>query len=375
MNKPVYIVGALRTPIGKLGRNLKDLQVHQLVAPLIVELLQRQQLPAVAIDEVVLGNAAGPGGNPARVAALEAGLPVSVPAVTVDRQCGSGLEAIHYAARLIQSGAAEVVLAGGAESASTAPLRVSQPERRFYRRAAFTPDSMEDPDMGMAAENLAARFGILRHDQDCLALASHRNAAAAEAAGWLDAERLAIGDINSDECIRADCTLQALSALPPVFQQAGTVTAGNACPINDGAAMVLMTCHRPPADAAAGRKPRALEFIDACAAGVEPRLLGTGPIPATRKLLQRAGIGMDAIDAVEFNEAFAAQVLASVRELEIPLNKLNRRGGALAIGHPYGASGAVLVTRLLHQLKIGETGLATIGIGGGIGLSALFRAV
>lgn len=373
LNKPAYIVAALRTPIGKLGRSLKDVQIHQLVAPLIVELLKRHHIPVTAIDEVVLGNAAGPGGNPARVAALAAGLPVNIPGVTVDRQCGSGLEAIHYAARLIQCGAAEIVLAGGAESASTAPLRVSRRDRRFYQRARFAPDFMDDPDMGIAAENVAVRFGISRYEQDCLAFASHQNAALAEAAGLLSAERLPIADVAIDECVRADCTLEALSALPPVFLESGTVTAGNACPINDGAAMLLMTSHRP--DVAVTGNSRVLEFIDASAAGVEPRLLGSGPIPATRKLLQRSGISMDAVDAVEFNEAFAAQVLASVHELEIPMDKVNRRGGALAIGHPYGASGALLVTRLLHQLEIGQTGLATIGIGGGMGLSALFRAV
>lgn len=370
MNNPVYITAALRTPIGKVGRSLKDLQLHQLVAPLIVELLKRRAVPFAAVDEVVLGNAAGPGGNPARIAALAAGLPVDIPGVTLDRQCGSGLEAIHYAARLIQSGAAETVLAGGAESASTAPLRVRQQDRRFYPRAPFTPEFMDDPEMGMAAENVAAEFSISRQDQDCLALASHQKAAAAEAAGLFDAERWAINGVNSDECVRTDCTLQALSRLPTVFLESGTVTAGNACPINDGAAMLLLSSHRP---AVAGGG--VLQFIDASAAGVEPRLLGTGPIPATRKLLQRTGITMESIDAIEFNEAFAAQVLASVKALEIPPERLNRHGGALATGHPYGASGALLVTRLLHQLKQGQTGLATIGIGGGMGLSALFAAV
>lgn len=370
MNKPVYIIAALRTPIGKVGRSLKDLQIHQLVAPLIVELLKRCDLPFAAVDEVVLGNAAGPGGNPARVAALAAGLPMDIPGVTVDRQCGSGLEAIHYAARLIQSGAAEIVLAGGAESASTAPLRVRQSDRRFYQRAPFTPEFMDDPEMGMAAENVAAEFSISRHAQDCLALASHRNASAAEAAGLLNAERFAIAGITSDECLRTDCTLQALSELPPVFVENGTVTAGNACPINDGAAMLLLSRRRPSATATP-----VLQFIDASTCGVEPRLLGSGPIPATRKLLQRTGFEMESIDAVEFNEAFAAQVLACVKALDIPLERLNQRGGALATGHPYGASGAILVTRLLHQLLPGQTGLATIGIGGGMGLSALFEAV
>ncbi len=370
MNKPVYITAGLRTPIGKVGQAFEGLQVHQLVAPLIKELLRLQNVPLSAVDEVVLGNAAGPGGNPARVAALAAGLPVDIPGVTVDRQCGSGLEALHYAARLIQSGAAETVLAGGAESASTAPLRVRQSDRRFYRRAPFTPEFMDDPEMGIAAENVAAKFGISRHEQDCLALASHQNALAAEVAGLFDAERLAVGDISRDECIRKDCTLQALAKLSPVFLESGTVTAGNACPINDGAAMLLLSSHRP-----AVQGMPCLQFIDASAAGVEPRLLGTGPIPATRKLLRRTGTRIESIAAIEFNEAFAAQVLASVKALEIPQDRLNQRGGALAIGHPYGASGAILVTRLLHQLQPGQTGLATIGIGGGMGLSALFRAV
>jgi len=343
---PVYIVDALRTPVGKRGGLLNHLALHELAAPLVMELLQRQSLDGNKVDEVVLGNAAGPGGNPARVTSLAAGLAAQVPGVTVDRQCGSGLEAIHYAARLMQGGGAQLVIAGGAESTSNAPLRVNSRTREFYQRAPFTPPGMDDPDMGIAAENVAREFGVNREDQDHFALLSHQKAAAANDSGLLEPERFCATsfaidrqtlDANRvDECIRPDTSLAALSRLAPVFESGGTVTAGNACPLH---------------------------------------LLGSGPIPATRQLLQRNSLDIDDIAAIEFNEAFAAQVLACQRELRIDPERMNRRGGALALGHPFGASGAMLVVRLFHQLEPGQLGLATIGIGGGMGLSALFRAL
>jgi len=397
-----YIVDALRTPVGKLNGSLRYWRAHQLGAVLIRRLLDRNGIGVAEIDEVIVGNAAGPGGNLARVALLEAGVSHEVPGVTVDRQCGSGLEAIIQGVRLVQSGAAKTVIAGGIESATTAPLRTDRWTGQTYERAAFTPDWMDDPEMGNAAENVAAKYGITRLQQDEFAFASHMKATDAQQRGQFDAERLTLPlkppercseapltTANSDEnlilddqCVRADCSLERLSTLSPVFQKNGTVTAGNACPVNDGASMVLIssTCDVEPNTLFTGDSPLAahrpcLRFVDARAAGVEPELLGSGPIPATLRLLGSTGHKIDSIDRVEFNEAFAAQVLACITELEIDPDRVNLQGGALAIGHPYGASGAILVTRLLQQLRTQQFGLATIGIGGGLGLSALFEAV
>lgn len=381
-----FIIDAVRTPIGKRNGQLADWQAHQLAGALIRELVARNGIDPERIDEVVLGNAAGPGGNPARVALLEAGLPVSVPGVTVDRQCGGGLEAIQYAARLVQTGAASCVLAGGVESVSTAPRRAHYQTGEFYDRAAFTPDWMDDPAMGVAAENVARRYGITRQQQDEFAFDSHARATLADTEGQLSMERLALpaklpiaqhcagkSIICADECIRDDCTRDALASLQPVFDPSGTVTAGNACPLNDGAAVCLIVSDTLLPSLAV---TRCLRFVDACAAGVEPELLGTGPIASTHKLLMRnPSVKLDCVDSIEFNEAFAAQVLACVEALTIDREKLNCRGGAIALGHPFGASGAILVTRLFHQLKSGQSGMATLGVGGGLGLTALFEAL
>lgn len=397
-----YVIDSLRTPIGKVNGSLRHWRAHQLGAVLIRRLLDRNGMGMAEVDEVIVGNAAGPGGNLARVALLEAGLSHEVAGVTVDRQCGSGLEAVIQGLRLVQSGAAKTVIAGGIESATTAPLRTDRMSGKAYERAAFTPDWMNDPEMGIAAENVAAKYGITRLQQDEFAYASHMKASNAERRGQFNDERLslpvrppercsgfplqsAVSDkdfIDDDQCIRADCSVERLSTLNPVFQKNGTVTAGNACPVNDGASMVLISS---TSDVKTGTRNtegsdvdthlRVLRFVDARAAGVEPELLGSGPIPATRRLLSATGHKVDSIDRIEFNEAFAAQVLACISELELEIDRVNPQGGALAMGHPYGASGAILVTRLQQQLRSQELGLATIGIGGGQGLSALFEAI
>lgn len=366
MNK-AYIIDAVRTPIGRVGGALASVSVEHLLAPLIQALLQRNQLAPAAIDEVVIGNAAGPGGNPARVALLQAGLPVSIPGLTVDRQCGSGLEAINLAARLIQSGAASCVLAGGVESASLAGDRP---------RSRFAPAHIGDPDMGIAAENVARRFAISRERQDEFALRSHQRVVALQTAGAYRNEIVPIETgglrVEQDECPRADCTREALARLPTVFDDKGTVTAGNACPVNDGAGLVLVVSE---AFLTGPKAQAALQFVDALAAGVDPNFLGVGPVPAVASLLRRQQLTAEDIDLVEFNEAFAAQVLASMDLLRLPSQRVNPNGGALALGHPYGASGAILVTRLLHTPELGRYGLATLGIGGGLGLATLFRRV
>ena len=377
------IVMAKRTPIGRIGGLLSTLEPEALLAPLIERIVTETKLPKEMIDDVIIGNVVGPGGNIARLSALEAGLPVSVPGVTVDRQCGSGLEAINIAARMIQSGAGEIYLAGGVESTSRAPWKMAKPQTlmgfpQLYSRAHFTPSAYGDPDMGIAAENVARKYGISRDEQDRYSLKSHQKAIYSQQSGRFQQEIVPLqvaGEwIDSDECPRANTSLDKLRKLPPIFQEQGTVTAGNACPLNDGAALLLMMSREKCQEL--GLKP-ILRVVDAQAAGVDPNYLGMGPVPAVQKVLTRQQLTVADLDVVEFNEAFASQVLASLNELQIPQEKVNRGGGALAIGHPYGASGAILMTRLCAEMKFApyKRGLATLGIGGGIGLATLVEAV
>ncbi len=381
MMKEAVIVTAKRTAVGKVGGMFKDVPPQQLVAPLLQHIIKQFQLDEASIDEVILGNTVGPGGNIARLSSLTAGLPVSVPGVTVDRQCGSGLEAINLAARLIQAGAGDFYFAGGVESTSLAPWKIAKPSSLYhpkgpelFTRARFSPDDIGDPDMGIAAENVAEAHQITREMQDLYAYNSHVKAVQATEAGVFSDEIVPVHGMTIDECPRKNTTIEKLNSLPPVFKENGTVTAGNACPINDGAAVVLIMSLDKCKEL--GLQPT-LRFVDAVSAGVDPNYLGIGPVPAVTKLLKRQQLSVKDIDIVEFNEAFASQVLASLHALEIPLEKVNQNGGALAIGHPYGASGAILVTRLLSEMKKKQLkrGLATLGIGGGLGLATLFEWV
>lgn len=379
------IIAALRTPIGRVNGTLRDIEPSQLAAPLIARILRDTGVKASEIDDVLLGNAANSAGNLARLAALEAGLPVSTPGVTVDRQCGSGLEAITLAARMIQAGAGRFYLAGGTESASRAHIRLRPPlERRGelapVKRARMAPDETGDPDMGVAAENVATACKISRERQDAFALQSHRRAVEAAVAGRFAREivpvETAAGSVSRDECPRANASLETLQRLKPVFVEGGTVTAGNACPINDGAAVVLVTSL---AEAQRLGVSFALEFVDAATAGVDPNLLGLGPVPAMQKLKARqSALDPAKVDFIEFNEAFASQVLGSLDQLDIAAERVNLDGGAIALGHPYGASGAILTVRLFSQMLAspkGTEGLAMMGVGGGMGIVTLFRAV
>lgn len=376
MTTPV-IVHAKRTAIGKVGGMFKHINPERLGASVIESLIEETEIDPQMIDEVILGNAVGPGGNLARLTALTAKLPVNVPAVTVDRQCGSGLEAINIACRNIQAGAGDIYIAGGVESSSRAPWKLEKPLTLYdaptlFTRARFSPDFIGDPDMGVAAENVAEAYRISRQEQDEFAYSSHQKALQAQKENRFAEEMVVVNGEQHDECPRPRLSMRKLRRLQPIFKEGGTVTAGNACPINDGAATVLImseqTCLK------LGLQP-ILKFVDATSAGVDPNLLGIGPIPAVKKLLKRNQLTIQEIDLVEFNEAFASQVLASIKELHIPQNRLNIGGGALAFGHPYGASGAVLVTRLCTEIKrTGKNrGLATLGIGGGLGLATLFE--
>lgn len=376
MNTPV-IVQAKRTAIGKIGGIFKNMPPEKLGAAVIREIITESRINPRSIDEVILGNAVGPGGNIARLTALTAGIPVEVPAVTVDRQCGSGLEAIHIACRNIQAGAGDIYIAGGIESSSLAPWKLGKPASLYsaptlFTRARFSPEFIGDPDMGIAAENVADAYQISRAEQDLFAYNSHQKATRARDADRFLNEMVVLQGKNQDECPRPGLTLNKLAKLSPIFKENGTVTTGNTCPVNDGAAAILIMSKQKCLEL--GLQPL-LKFVDATSAGVDPNLLGIGPIPAVRKLLKRTQLTIANIDLVELNEAFASQVLACIQELGIPDDKLNVGGGALAFGHPYGASGAMLVTRLYTEMQRLDSkfGITTLGIGGGLGLATLFE--
>jgi 3-oxoadipyl-CoA thiolase len=396
--REVFVVDAVRTPIGRHRGALAEVRPDDLGALVIAELVKRTGVEPAAVDDVQLGcaNQAGEDNrNVARMSALLAGLPVSVPGATVNRLCGSGLEAVVDGARAIAVGDADLIVAGGVESMSRAPLVMAKAREAFPRGDVTAYDStlgwrFVNPRMealygthplGETAELVAEKHQISREEQDAFALESQRRWAAAQAAGRFADELVAV-DVGSkkapkrfevDEHPRPATTAADLAKLQPVFRKTGgTVTAGNASGINDGAAALLLASE-------AGLKrlgrPALARFVAAAVAGVEPKLMGLGPIPATKKALARAGIAVRDLDLVELNEAFAAQALPCVRELGFDPARVNVNGGAIAIGHPLGASGARLVTTLVHELgrRRGHFGLATMCIGVGQGISAIFE--
>ena len=370
------IVQARRTPIGTAAMSLATLTAADLAAGAITAVTADLGEDAGVVRDVVLGNCTGPGGDVARVAALQAGLPQTVPALTVDRQCASGLAAIALAASLLHREEG-VILAGGVESASTAPWRFWPPapgaEPRRYTRAPFAPASTGDPDMGPAAARLAADFGVTRADQDEYAARSHARAVATQRAGGFTAEIVPVGGCEHDERPRDRLTVERLSRLRPAFGPGGTATAGNSCGVNDGAAVVAVV------DAATYRRMGGpgLRILSTATAGVDPTRPGLGIVPAALRALERAGLALEDMDVIEFNEAFAGQVLACCTALGLEAERVCREGGALALGHPWGASGAVLAVRLFSQLARrpgGRYGLAAIAAGGGQGVAMLVEA-
>lgn len=369
------IVGALRTAVGTAGRAFDGVSAPDLAAPVLAALVSG--LPDLVPTEVVLGNCMGPGGDVARVAGLTAGLPVQVPALTVDRQCGSGLAAIDVAASLVHRSPG-LVLAGGVESASTAPWRFWPPrpgeEPVRYERAPFAPATHGDPDMGLAADLLAEQRGIDRGRQDAYAARSHALAARTRDAGGFDPEVVPVAGMCRDERPRPGLGTERLARLRPAFRAGGTVTAGNSCGVNDGAAAVALVDARTDA----GLGLPGLRILATATAGVDPRLPGIGIVPAVRTALDRAGLSLADMDVVELNEAFAGQVLACCDELGLDPSRVCPQGGALALGHPWGASGAVLVVRLFSQLVrqgAGRFGLAAIAAGGGQGVAVVVEAL
>ncbi|MDZ7928956.1 MAG: thiolase family protein [Rhodococcus sp. (in: high G+C Gram-positive bacteria)] len=367
VNAPV-IVAAKRTAIGIAGHGFVDVTAPNLAAPVLKAVAAEVSSLDIPIDDVILGNCLGPGGDVARVSSLLAGLGVGVPGVTVDRQCGSGLDAVMQAASRIRSGDETLILAGGVESASTSPWRFWPPvdgeDPVRYTRAPFAPDGFEDPDMGVAADDLARIRGIGRERQDAYAARSFARAAACD----FSTEIVTVNDVATDERIRPNMTAQRLGRLRPTFTSAGTVTAGNSCGISDGAAVLAITT----AERAAGMP--ALRILGSAVAGSDPALPGLGPVPAIEKLLARTGVGLEDIDTVEITEAFASVVLAVSDELGLDESRICPEGGAIAMGHPWGASGAILLVRLASRmLQPGgpALGLAACAIGGGQGIAML----
>jgi 3-oxoadipyl-CoA thiolase len=391
-----YVLDALRTPIGRYGGTLSTVRSDDLAARVIEAAVERNGIDPAEVEDVYFGcaNQAGEDNrNVARMGSLLAGLPVEVPGVTVNRLCASGLEAVNQASRALRLGDGELMLAGGVESMSRAPLVGLKPERGFPRGGMelvdttigwrFTNPRLAErystETLGSTAENVAERYGVSREDQDAFALESHRRAVDAADAGRFDDELVPVevaqpkGDpltVHGDEGPRRDTSAERLAALKPVFREGGTVTAGNSSQINDGAACLVVVSETRAEEAE--REPLA-RIVSNGAAGVDPAYMGIGPVPAVRKALQRANLAIEDIDLVELNEAFAAQVLASARELDIPLERLNVNGGAIAIGHPLGCSGARLLGTLCHELRRrgGRYGIATMCIGVGQGLATV----
>ncbi len=393
------ILSAVRTPIGRYGGILKDVRPDDLAALVIAEAVQRAQIDADSVEDVILGcaNQAGEDNrNVARMALLLAGMPIHVAGQTVNRLCGSGLQAVNSAVQAIQTGMGDTFVAGGVESMTRAPFVLGKADSAFSRNMKLEDTTLgwrfmnpklsavhHPYSMGETAENVAEKYGISRADQDAFALRSHQRAVAAQQSGRFGAEIVPVtipqkkGEpviVALDEHPRADTTLQKLAALKAAFRKDGSVTAGNSAGINDGAAALVMMAQSRAQKF--GLRPRA-RIVASAVAGVDPAYMGLGPIPATRKVLQRAGLSIKDMDLVELNEAFAVQVLECVRELEIDEEKLNVNGGSIALGHPLGCSGARLVVTLLHELerRAGRYGLATMCIGVGQGIATIIERI
>jgi acetyl-CoA acyltransferase len=400
-----WVLAAVRSPIGRYRGALKDVRPDDLLGQVIAALVKKTGIDAAQIDDVIAGcaNQAGEDNrNVARMALLLAGLPQSVPGVTVNRLCGSGLEAVLQASRAIAAGQGDLYIAGGVESMTRAPLVLGKPDTAFVGGNQTMFDSslgwrFPNPRlaqlfpleaMGETAENLVERYKIGRDEQDRFALRSHQRAVAAQAAGWFEGEIVPIQTpaqgkerpaqtVSSDEGPRADSSLEKLAKLGAAFRSGGSVTAGNSSTLNDGAAALLIGS--PSAAARLGLRPLA-RVVGGAAAGVDPRYMGIGPVPALRKLEARTGVSLTEVSRFELNEAFAAQALAVLRELpELPESswgdRVNVCGGAIALGHPLGCSGARITTTLLHELRRsgGRYGVATMCIGVGQGVAALFE--
>lgn len=392
MLNDVVIVSAVRTAIGSFQGSLKDVPATTLGAIVIKEALRRAGIQRDQVDEVIMGNVlqAGLGQNPARQAAIEAGLPKTVPAMTINKVCGSGLKTVHLASQAVAVGEADIVVAGGFENMSQAPYLLKNARSGFKMGNQNLIDSMihdglwcafNDYHMGVTAENLASQYHITRQEQDEFAARSQARAAKAIEEGKFKDEIVPVeipqrkGDpiiFDADEFVRPGTTVEKLSALRPAFKKDGTVTAGNASGINDGAAAVVVMSKKKAEEL--GIKPLA-SIVANAAVGVDPAIMGIGPAEAVRKALKKADLTLDQIDLIEANEAFAAQSIAVDRELHFDSDKLNVNGGAIALGHPIGASGTRILVTLLHEMQKRDVkyGLATLCIGGGQGVATIIQ--
>jgi acetyl-CoA C-acetyltransferase len=392
LSQDVVILSAARTPVGRYLGTLADIPASKLGAIAIAEAVKRAGIDVADIEEVIMGNVltAGQGQNPARQAMLTAGLPQEISALTINKVCGSGMKAVHLAAQSIKSGDAEVVVAGGMENMSIAPYLVPKARQGYRMGDGVLQDEMildglqcaiGQYHMGLTAENVAEKYGITRQMQDQIGYDSQRKAAAAIAGGKFKAEIVPVvipqrkGDpivFDTDEHVRAETTLEGLAKLSPAFKKDGTVTAGNASGIND-AAGAFVVASKAYADKK-GLKPLAT-IVSYASAALDPAYMGMGPYYATRKILAKSGMSLAQMDVIEANEAFAAQAGAVAQELGLDMSKVNLYGGAIALGHPIGASGARILTTLIYALKQegGTYGLATMCIGGGQGIATIVK--
>jgi acetyl-CoA C-acetyltransferase len=391
MARQVAIVSGVRTPIGGYGGSFKDIPPTELAARCVRAAVERAHVDPKAVGHIVFGNVIHTDVHDhylARVAGVNGGLPVETPALTLNRLCGSGLQAVITAAQSIMLGDADVAVAGGAENMSRSPYmstamrwgaRMNDSSMIDVMVGALS-DPFDDVHMGITAENVAKKYDISREDQDTLAVESHRRAAAATEKGLFKEQILPIEIqvkketkiVAADETIRADVSLEKMAALKPVFDKAGTVTAGNASSINDAAAAVVLMDR----EAAQGQGLRPLGRLVAYSyAGVDPKYMGIGPVPAVKTVLDKAGLKLSDIDVFEVNEAFAAQALAVARELKLPADRTNPNGSGISLGHPIGATGCILVVKALYELKRvgGKRALVTMCIGGGQGIAAVFE--
>ena len=389
----IVISTPLRTAIGTFGGSLRDVPAVDLGTTVAQEVLNRSGIDPEQVDETIVGNIlmAGQGMNPARQVAINSGVPEDKPAMTINRMCASGLQSIYSAAQQIALGEAEVVLAGGIESMNQAPFllqkgrwgyRMGLPDAKILDHMVYDGlwDIFNDYHMGMTAENVADQYGITREESDEYAARSHQRAAHATDEGFFMEQIVPVEvqqkketiEFNEDEHIRKNADMEKLSKLPPFFREDGVTTAASASGVNDGASMMLVTSASKAEELGL---PVAGRLVSAAVAGVDPSVMGIGPVPASHEALRKAGLSIDDLDIVEENEAFASVALAVQRDLEIPDDKLNPVGGAISMGHPIGATGAVLTTKILHELRRtgGRYGLVTLCVGGGMGIAGIFE--
>ncbi len=391
----IVISAPLRTAIGTFGGALKDVSAVDLGTTVATEVLNRTGLDGDQVDQVIVGNIlmAGQGMNPARQVGINAGISQAAPAMTINRMCASGLEAVVLAAQEIALGGADVILAGGIENMDRAPFllpkgrygyKMGLPDAKILDHMVYDAlwDTFNDYHMGVTAENVAEQYGITRDECDEYAARSHQYAQKATEEGWFADQIVPIEvkqgketvEFDTDEHIRFDATKEGLQKLKPFFKEDGVITPASASGVNDGASMMIVTSASKAEELGL---PVAGRLVSAAVAGVDPAVMGIGPVPATHMALKKAGLSIDDLDVVEENEAFASVALAVQRELEIPDEKLNPIGGAISMGHPVGASGAVLTTKILYELERtqGQYGLVTLCAGGGMGIAGIFERV